>query len=90
MRGLRHWLYGLLAAFIGGGAASVSAGLAAIGITPEQYNLAGGLRHTLSLMGVTFLVSGLVSASAFLKQSPLPREAWTEEERKEKLNGGTT
>lgn len=70
-----HWLYGLISGFIGGGAGALTAGLSAMGITPESYNLgstAHGLRHLLALMGATFLLSGIVTVAAFLKQSPLP------------------
>jgi hypothetical protein len=33
------WLYGLIAGFISGGAGSVTAGVAAIGIDPNSFNL---------------------------------------------------
>lgn len=70
-----HWLYGLVSGFIGGGASAVTSGLTAIGIDPEHFNLGSsphGLRHVGALIGATFLVSGGISAFAYLKQSPLP------------------
>ena len=47
-------------------------GLISIAQTPEQYNLKGGLHNLLVMVGGTFLVSGIISAMAYLKQSPLP------------------
>ena len=82
-----HWLLGLFAAFIGGGAGALSAGFSAAALDPEHFNLASGLTHTLELMGITFAISGIVAAGAYLKQSPVPRETWTETERAEKKNG---
>jgi uncharacterized membrane protein HdeD (DUF308 family) len=67
-----QWLYGLISGFIGGGAGAVSAGFAGILTDPEHFNPANGLRHLFHLMGITFLVSGTITAIAYLKQSPLP------------------
>jgi len=77
------WLYGVVAAFIGGGSSAITSGLAAIGIDPDHFNLNNGLRHTATLAGTVFVVSGGISAFAFLKQSPLPtsRDIWTDEQR---------
>jgi hypothetical protein len=66
------WLYGLAAAFIGGGAGSVTSGLASMGIDPEHFNLQSGLSHTFALMGAAFLVNGLISSCLYLRQSPIP------------------
>jgi len=66
------WLYGLSAAFIGGGAGSVTSGLASMGIDPQHFNLGSGLHDTVALMGAVFMVNGLLSACLYLKQSPLP------------------
>lgn len=78
-----HWFYGLVSGFIGGGAASVSSFIANNLTDPKDFNLGGGLHHALVNMGVTFLIAGLITAVAFLKQSPLPqsREIWTDEQR---------
>jgi hypothetical protein len=68
-----HWLYGLFAALIGGGAAAVTAAFSAIVLTPGQYGISGdGAWNSLKLMGLTFIISGFIAAFAFLKQSPLP------------------
>jgi hypothetical protein len=66
------WLYGLFSGFIGGGAGSAGAALSACVIAPDAFNLAAKLGHTLELAGSTFLISGLVTALAYLRQSPLP------------------
>lgn len=77
----QHWIKGLAAAFIGGGSSAAASGVTAIGIAPEQFNLAGGLKHTLTLMAANFVVSGVISAFAYLKQSPVPQE-WDGQDRR--------
>jgi hypothetical protein len=72
--GTRMWLHGLFAALIGGGASSVSAGFANCIVDPKDFNAGGGLAHLGETMVVTFVVSGALSAFAYLKQSPLPPE----------------
>jgi hypothetical protein len=66
------WLYGLGSGFIGGGAGAFGAGFGGLMTDPEHFNPANGPRHILVLMGYTFLFSGLITAFAYLKQSPLP------------------
>lgn len=78
----KHWLHGLLAAFIGGGSGAVTAGFSATLIDPEHFNLAHGLGHTLELMGTVFVVSGTLAAFAYLKKSPLWDWDGTTERRK--------
>lgn len=68
------WLYGLGAAAIGGGANAVTTGVAASAIRPDAFNFHAQLVPTLELMGVLFLVSGLLSAFAYLSKAPLPPE----------------
>lgn len=58
------WLHGLFAAFIGGAATAVSC----LVVEPATFNFAAGLSSTLKVAAV----SGLISAAAYLKQSPLP------------------
>lgn len=67
------WLRGLVAAFIGGGSGGATAGFTAMGIDPDHFNLSGGLRKMLLIVGATFLVNGVISMLAYLKQSPLPK-----------------
>lgn len=74
MRNWRVWLHGLLAAFIGGGASAVTAGVVAPAILPQSLNFHGQIVPLLQLCGALFLVNGLLSAFAYLKQSPLPEE----------------
>lgn len=73
---VKHWLHGLLAALIGGGASAVSAAIGPMLIAPQQFHLADeqGLHNILKTMLTGFVVSGLLSAFAYLKQSPLPPE----------------
>ena len=66
------WLAGLLSAFLSGGAGAVTAGISAIAIAPDKFNLQDGLKHTLTLMGTNFLVAGLFGFFTRLQKSPLP------------------
>jgi hypothetical protein len=61
------WLYGLVSAIIGGGAGAATAGVGANLVVP---NLKAA--QTLEIMGMTFLVSGVIAGLAFLHQQPLP------------------
>lgn len=65
-----NWLYGLGAAFIGGGAGSVVTGLTASALAPNELGVGSG--KFFSLVGIVFLVHGSISGFAFLKQQPLP------------------
>jgi hypothetical protein len=68
-----HWAYGLFAALIGGGAGAVTAAFSAMVLTPGQYSIGGDAGwNSLKLMALTFAVSGVIAAFAYLKQSPLP------------------
>jgi hypothetical protein len=62
----RLWLHGLGAAFIGGGATSLSTVL----VAPDRFNMTSlsGFEHLLTVA----IVAGIVSAAGYLKQSPLP------------------
>ena len=60
----RAWIHGLASAFIGGASTAVSTAL----IDPDKFNLTTGLGNLCKAA----LVSGIVSASFYLKKSPLP------------------
>lgn len=67
------WLYGLVAGFIGGGAASVGSALAAMHLAPGQFGVAGTQGWTsLKMVGITWLIGGGLVVVAFLMKSPLP------------------
>lgn len=69
----RSWAHGLIASFIGGGASAVSAGFSAGIVDPDHFGLTAMHHKDLfDLMGTTFVISGVLAASAYLKQSPLP------------------
>lgn len=70
-----HWIHGVLAAFIGGGAGAVSAGFTAAMIDPQKFNLNDQLGNFFKMVGITFVVSGTLTTMAYLKQSPLPAES---------------
>lgn len=67
------WLYGLVAAAINGGATSVTAGLTAIGIAPDKFNLGVELGNTLKMVGSVFVISSVLGAISYLSKSPLPQ-----------------
>jgi hypothetical protein len=75
------WVRGLAAAFISGGASGVTGGITASVIDPNTFNLTTQLTHTLTLIGVTFIVSGILGTCAYLTHSPLGREKWTDDKR---------
>lgn len=60
----KPWLHGLASAVIGGGANSISMMV----IDPKDFNLHDGLGKVLSV----WVVSGVINAALYLKQSPLP------------------
>lgn len=66
MNSWRNWVHGLIGAFIGGGANAVSVMV----IAPETFNIHAGLEK----LGGAFLLSGIISAALYLKQSPLPQD----------------
>jgi len=68
----KAWIHGLGAAFIGGGASGLVAAQAAAGISPNDFNYSTGLGKMAKLALSVFVVSGALSAFAYLKQSPLP------------------
>jgi hypothetical protein len=72
MHSIQIWLKGLVAAAIAGAANGVITGFAAVGIDPAHFNLGAGLRSTLAIAAVSALMSAIIGAAAYLKQSPLP------------------
>lgn len=69
------WLYGLVAAVIGGGAGSVISVVGTAIVIPGSVGLSGNAGWTaLKLMGVTFLVHGGVAMFLYLSKSPLPQQ----------------
>jgi hypothetical protein len=69
------WLHGLMAALIGGGASAVTSVIVLPGSAPGAFNFGAQLVPLLKNAGEMFLVSGLLSAFLYLKQSPLPPES---------------
>lgn len=77
------WLHGLIAAFIGGGATTLSAqtGLAlAHAAIPEIQTL------DLKQMGSVFIMAGITNAVLYLKKSPVPEIETTDTQFHEKQN----
>lgn len=70
------WLYGLGSAMIGGGSSAVVSGVTSMGFAPDKFNLSSsaGFWHLIGLMVANFVVSGVLSAFFYLRQSPLPPE----------------
>ncbi len=60
------WFKGLLSATISGAAASAGTMIAA----PADFNLGAGLRRLITVA----IVSGIIGAANYLKQSPMPEE----------------
>lgn len=60
------WLRGVFGALISGGAGSIASG---VGVTLSD---PGHDVNLIKVMGITFLVSGIVSLAKFLQSSPVP------------------
>lgn len=67
-----NWIYGLFRGFIGGGAASIVSGPVAAIIAPQEVNFQSGVGKLFLVMGVTFLLNGLIHTAMYLSSSPLP------------------
>ena len=74
MFGWQIWLMGILAAAISGGANGVITGFTAMGIDSVHFNMQGELHNTLTIAGVSAMMSSIIGVAAYLKQSPLPKE----------------
>lgn len=72
MNSLQLWVRGIAAAAVAGGANGVITGFAAVGMDPMHFNLQSGLKDTLSIAGVSAIMSAIIGVAAYLKQSPLP------------------
>ncbi len=77
------WLRGLAAAFISAAASGITAGMTAMGVDPEHFNLSLGLGAVFQMAGIVAIVGGIVGAANYLKQSPVPE--WDGTDRR---NGG--
>jgi hypothetical protein len=69
------WLMGIMRSFVNGGAGAVSGMLGPMVSDPQHFNLGDGWRHTLTSMGVSFVIVGLVSMCLFLQTHAVPEEA---------------
>lgn len=68
------WLKGLAAAFISGGANSLSTGLAAQAIAPDTFNMGAGLMMTIQLAAVSAAMAAVIGAAMYLAKSPVPED----------------
>ena len=71
MNSKQMWFHGLAAAFIGGAASALSSGLGLMLVMPDKFNLGPAIATTLKTMCVVSLLTGIQTAAAYLKQSPL-------------------
>lgn len=67
MNDWRVWLHGLVAATITGAASGIGAVVGSLAIGT-------GLKHALEIALASAVLSGIVGAAAYLKQSPVPPE----------------
>jgi hypothetical protein len=65
------WFRGLMGATISGGAGAFGSGTAEIYLDPKHV-ATEGLHHVFALMGMTFLISAVISLLKFLQTSPVP------------------
>jgi hypothetical protein len=64
------WFRGLVAAFVSGGAASVTAGFSVAIKDPEHFPVGSG--NFYSVIWQTFIMAGVLGAMAFLRTKPIP------------------
>lgn len=67
------WVYGVVAAFIGGGASAFSAGVATVFNHPTSI----WAKEFWSIVSTTFVVAGLLSLMTFLRTKPVPEKKIT-------------
>lgn len=65
----KHWLKGLAGAIIG----SIASSIALVITDPQTFNIHAGLGK----LGETALVTGILNAAFYLKQSPVPPDDTT-------------
>ena len=72
--GWDKWLYSLGSGVIGGGSGAVVAGLSAMLLAPQEFNVTSwhGVGKAVSMMVACFFINGFIAMFFFLKQSPLP------------------
>src|SRR6185437_15035580 len=70
---VRGWILGGIGALISGGAGAIGVGFGTVVVDPEHFNLNTGLIHLMEVMGVTFLISGIVSMAKYLQIHPVPQ-----------------
>lgn len=68
----RGWLLGIMGAVVSGGAGAVGSGAGEVLLDPGHAAAAGGMKHVLALMGMTFLVSAAISLAKYLQTKPVP------------------
>lgn len=65
------WFKGLVAAFVSGGASSVTSGFAVGVVDSKDFNV-GDPAKLIKVMAVSFLMSGIMSMMLFLRNKPVP------------------
>ena len=68
----QHWLYGLFAGLIGGGAGGVVTALTGAIKLPDVVNLNTGLHNFVALFYISFVIHAMISGAFYLQKSPLP------------------
>lgn len=68
------WIYGMMAAFIGGFAGATEAALILPGFAPDRFNFGPDFKRMMGAMAAFGLLSGIKLTLAYLKQRPLPEE----------------
>ena len=66
------WFYGLITAFVSGGAGAFGAVQGATMLAPQSFNLNGQIGNSLKLAVATFVMAGIGPFFAYLKNHPLP------------------
>jgi hypothetical protein len=71
------WFIGIFRSAIGGGAGGVAGAFGSALTDPEHFNFGTGLHHILTLMGVNFVIVGIVNMCIFLQTHGAPDKLQT-------------
>ena len=77
----RLWLHGLIAAFVGGVAAAIDSGIVLLLVAPNDFNFGQGFWKLFLAVMILAVLTGIKTAAAYLKKSPVP-EDWNGTERR--------
>lgn len=76
------WLMGIMRSFVSGGAGAIAAAVGTMGLDPAKFNLVNldGITHVFAMMGIMFILQGVVHLAIFLQTHGSPEEVAVQKE----------